>query len=125
MVTGKPDPAAVFSVLRGVLTRHASRLDVQHDAPGAYTLNAAYSEKWKKVILFGSVQKMKNYISYHLFPVYMFADLLDSISPELRKRMQGKNCFNFTSVSEVQRVELEQLTDRAFRRFEAEGLIGK
>ena len=28
-------------------------------------------------------------------PVYMFPDLLDGISPELRRRMQGKSCFNF------------------------------
>jgi hypothetical protein len=122
---GETEFANVFSALRSLLARHAPRLDVMQDTASAYTLNAAYSERWKKVIFFGAVQINKNYVSYHLFPVYMFPDLLDSISPQLRKRMQGKNCFNFKSLDGAQQAELDQLTERAFRRFEAEGLIGR
>jgi hypothetical protein len=49
----------------------------------------------KKVIFFGAAQIKKNYVSFYLMPVYMFMfpKLLDNISPELKKHMQGKSCF--------------------------------
>ena len=37
----------------------------------------------------------KSYVSFHLVPVYMFADLVGTHAPSLKKRMQGKGCFNF------------------------------
>ena len=42
-------------------------------------------------------------------PVYVDPGLLDDVSPELRKRMQGKSCFNFTSVDEPLFAELGDL----------------
>jgi len=50
----------------------------------------------------------KNYVGYHLMPVYMNRVLQKRISPELKKRMQGKACFNF---SEVDPALFRQLTD--------------
>jgi hypothetical protein len=40
------------------------------------------------------VQIKKNYVIYHLMPVYLNPGLLEGMSPGLRKRMQGKSCFN-------------------------------
>ena len=36
----------------------------------------------------------KAYVSFHLMPLYMTPELTGTISPELKKRMQGKTCFN-------------------------------
>lgn len=44
---------------------------------------------------FGGVRAMKNYVSVHLMPVYSHASLAAKIPPALKKRMQGKSCFNF------------------------------
>jgi hypothetical protein len=44
-------------------------------------------------------------------------DLLKNISPELRRRMQGKSCFNFTRVDEPLLRELADLTDRGIIRY--------
>jgi len=38
----------------------------------------------------------KNYVSYHLMPVYGCPKLLDTISAELRARMQGKVVLQFS-----------------------------
>jgi hypothetical protein len=44
-------------------------------------------------------------------PLYMTPDLTKSMSPELKKRMQGKTCFNFkTTPSPEILKELERLT---------------
>ena len=56
--------------------------------------------------------------------VYAFPDLLDGLSPELRKRMQGKSCFNFKAVDDKLFRELAKLTDKGYRRFKKEKLIG-
>ena len=49
-------------------------------------------------------------------PVYVFPDLLDGISPELRRRMQGKSCFNFARVDTPLFAELETLTATCIER---------
>jgi hypothetical protein len=37
-------------------------------------------------------------------------EFLKKVSPALKKRMQGKSCFNFTSVDAELAAELDQLT---------------
>jgi hypothetical protein len=36
--------------------------------------------------------------------------MLKKVSPALKKRMQGKSCFNFRSLDAEQTAELDQLT---------------
>jgi hypothetical protein len=43
--------------------------------------------------------------------------LLADVSPGLRKRMQGKSCFNFTSIVPEQVRELTDLTERGIASF--------
>jgi hypothetical protein len=50
--------------------------------------------------------------------VYGLPELLDDMSPELRHRMQGKACFNFTKVDEPLMLELEALTAAGVDRFQ-------
>jgi hypothetical protein len=88
----------VFESLKSILKPYAKKLTVKTDTDDTFYLDAAYSEKWKKEIFFGSVQVKKNYVSFYLMPVYMYPDLLKNASPELKKHMQGKSCFNFKKV---------------------------
>ncbi|NIW44259.1 MAG: hypothetical protein GWN30_05650, partial [Gammaproteobacteria bacterium] len=68
-------------------------------------------------LFYGKTNIGKNYVSYHLMPVYMYPDLLDDVSDDLKKRMQGKSCFNFRKIDEDLFSELEGLTERGFQRF--------
>jgi hypothetical protein len=63
---------------------------------------------------FGAVRLGKAYVSYYLMPVYGDPRMLDDMSPELRKRMQGKSCFNFTRVDEPLFAELAEVTRRGY-----------
>ena len=49
-------------------------------------------------------------------PIYVEPSLLEGVSPELRRRMQGKSCFNFRSVDETLFDELAELTWRGYER---------
>jgi hypothetical protein len=113
----KNDFLPVFEHLKNILKPFEPKLTVTADTPGAYSLDGPYSEKWKKQLFFGSAQIKKNYVSFYLMPVYMFPDLLKDISPELRKHMQGKSCFNFKKVELELFKELVELTRKSVERF--------
>jgi hypothetical protein len=56
----------------------------------------------------------KAYVSFHLMP--MCPVFLKSISPALKKRMQGKTCFNFRTTPEPELITgLTRLTEAGFR----------
>ena len=59
----------------------------------------------------------KSYVSYYLMPVYGMPELLDGVSPELKRRMQGKACFNFTRIDEALFSELATLTATGIERY--------
>jgi hypothetical protein len=110
---------AVFSQLKGLLQSCAGQLIVAADEPANYTLNAAPpSKRFPSGLFAAAVQLRKSYVSYHLMPVYAFPDLLTKASPRLRKRMQGKSCFNFTAPLDDELLsELRALTAAGFERF--------
>src|SRR6056297_575685 len=98
----------VFRALRSILVPFGDELTVTTDTPTAYVLDTPYSKRWKKELSFGKAEIGKRYVSFHLFPVYMYPDLLDGVSDELRGRMQGKSCFNFTRVAPTLLEELDE-----------------
>jgi len=111
-----------FKGLRRLLKTRAPNLFVKLDAPGEYYLETK-EPLWKGERLFvAAVKKNKNYVSFHLVTVYMYPDLLGKISPGLKKRMQGKGCFNFTAPDRVLFEELSDLVDAGFRAFKKRGL---
>ena len=110
----------VFERLKKILKPYAKNLTVKADTPDSYYLDGPYSEKWKKEIFFGSAQVKKNYVSFYLMPVYMYPELLKDISPELKKRMQGKSCFNFKKVEPNLFKELAELTKKGAVKFRQE-----
>lgn len=101
-----------FDQLKSILKKFEKNLRVKFDSNEDYYLNAGYNEKRKADIYFGAVQIKKNYVSYHLMPVYVNPKLLDGISSDLKKRMQGKSCFNFKSIDKTQLKELSELTKK-------------
>ena len=114
---------AVFAGLKQILQRHAGSLFVTDDKPGNYYVETVSRSYKGKRLFFAAVQTKKNYASFHLMPVYAFPGLLKGMSPELKRRMQGKSCFNFTAMDAQLFGELARLTDAGFQKFQAEKLL--
>jgi hypothetical protein len=112
------DLPAVHDRLRAILSAHADGLVTTKDEPGGMTLEVPGLEgkPWGYV---AGTRVGKRYVSYYLMPVYASAELNASMSPELRRRMQGKSCFNFTTVDERLFTELEELTAKGIPGFRA------
>jgi hypothetical protein len=121
-----PDDAqatAVFDRLAAIFAPYRTSLIAKADEPADLSLETPPSSAYPSSLFFGAVKIGKRYVSFHLMPVYVHPDLLDEMSPELRKRMQGKSCFNFTRADDGLFAELEALTAAGYSRFQDDGTI--
>src|SRR5262247_2617615 len=109
-MAGKPDLQPVFERLKKILAPYEPKMDLAQDTDTMYLLNTRYLLKKNYPLMFAGVRLGKNYVSYHLFSVYAAPDDVQTLSPELKKRMQGKSCFNFATVDEPLFKELAKLT---------------
>jgi hypothetical protein len=114
---------ALFDRLTAIFAPYRSILIAKADEPGNLYLETPPSMAYPRGLFFGAVKIGKRYVSFHLMPVYVHPALLQGISPELQKRMQGKSCFNFTRPDDVLLGELETLTAAGFARFQNDGTI--
>ena len=120
---GKADFTEVFEALKSIFKPYAKKMDVAQDTDKYYLLNTRYIMKNKQPLCFGGVRLGKNYVSFYLMSVYASADLLKKISPELKKRMQGKSCFNFREVDKKLFAELKMLTKDGATKFSDQKFI--
>ena len=112
-----------FKSLKNILAEFAGNMVFVKNAPGDFHIDTRYIMKNKQPMFFGAVRITKNYVSYHLMPVYVFPELLSGISPELMRRMQGKSCFNFKSPDQELFKELAELTAAGYRRYKEAGYV--
>ena len=118
------DLAAVDRRLRAILEPYRGRFAVAAEGPGGLALHLRGLEDEPHGYVAG-VRPGKRYVSFYLMPVYGFPELAQDMSPELRRRMQGRSCFNFTTVDEALMAELAALTARGLDRYEAAAVTGQ
>jgi len=114
---GRNNFKEVFDRLKNIFKPYAKKMDAAYDTRNYYLLNTRHIMKNKQPLCFGGVRLGKNYVSFYLMSVYACPDLLKNMSPELKKRMQGKSCFNFKEVDEKLFTELAALTNAGAARF--------
>lgn len=106
------DLAPVYAALSAILRRHTGGMAIRTDAPDHLYIERPVVDARGKPRFFGAVQVKRAYVSYHLMPVYEDPGLLAGTSDALRKRMQGKSCFNFKTLEPALFAELDALTAR-------------
>ncbi|HEV2578686.1 MAG TPA: hypothetical protein VGU25_15885 [Acidobacteriaceae bacterium] len=117
-----------FAALRNVLRKVEGRTQVSRDTVTEYTLvtkkPSPFPQHKGHPMYFAQVRLGKAYASFHLMPLYMNAGLTASVSAALRKRMQGKTCFNFKSVPAPELLgELMKLTKAGLEVYEERGWL--
>ncbi|NVM34422.1 MAG: hypothetical protein HWN81_02425 [Candidatus Lokiarchaeota archaeon] len=72
----------------------------------------------KEVSLFGKkpqptyiagVIQQKNYVSFYFSPIYSHPDFFKNISPELKRFLKGKSCFNINKTTPELLKEVEDI----------------
>ena len=112
------DLAAVHDRLRELLEPYHSRLVATKDGPEGMSLEIPGLEgkPWGYV---AGTRVGKRYVSLYLMAAYAFPDVGDALSPELRRRKQGKSCFKFITVDEALFAELDTVIADSFERYVA------
>jgi len=116
-MAAKPAFSEVFNELKSIFKPYLKKMDVASDTDTSYMLNTRYIMRNKQPLCFGGVRLGKNYVSFYLMSAYTCPDLLKAMSPELKKRMQGKSCFNFKEVDKKLFSELKTLTKAGAAKF--------
>ena len=104
----------LFERFKTMLAPYAARMHVTGAGTAMYGIDMAPEGERDPSTWFAGTRLGKRYVSYYLMPIYVQPSLLDDISPELRRRMQGKSCFNLTKVDEPLLAELEALTKKGY-----------
>ena len=112
------DLEAVLDRLKAILEPYRNEFSATKDGPAGMALEIPGLEgkPWGYV---AGTRLGKRYVSFYLMGVYARPELAEAMSPELKRRMQGKSCFNFTKVDEPLFTELEALTGRCIPGFRA------
>ena len=111
--------AGVFAALKDILEPYEKDLHVLPYKPEYYCLVTRLAVRKGKPAWFAAIRMGKNYVSYHLMPVYMNPGMQKRIPSELKKRMQGKACFNFSEVDLALFRQLSELTAAGFEGYRA------
>jgi len=119
----KQDFQEIFTQLKRVLQEYEGELSVRTDHEDIYYLETESASFRGKPLFFGSANIKKNYVSFYMMPVYVYPDLLDEVPDYLKKRMQGKSCFNFKELDEQTLADLRELTRKGFERYRQEGML--
>ncbi len=118
-----PDLSPVFTELREVMAPYAAKLAPTQDDDKELYVDTRHIQKNKKPLFFGAVLVKKAYVSFHLMPVYLKPELLATVSPELKARMQGKSCFNFAAPEPTLFKELAALTRAGYASYKEQGFV--
>jgi hypothetical protein len=111
------DLSSTFDILKRVLAPYEMQCVVKTDKPKDYHLYTRKKILKGQQIYFAGVKSNKNYVSFYLMTVYGSPEQKKSISPQLKKRMQGKACFNFTSVEPALLKDLSALVKAGSKKF--------
>lgn len=115
--------AATFYALKRIFAPHTRYLHANTDTRDRFYLETRSPSYNGKPLFFGAVVSGKAYVSFHLMPLYWDSALRKKVSPKLKKRMQGKSCFNFTDPDPVLFRELARLTTSGFALYRRKNLL--
>ena len=118
-----PEFEGVFEALKAILKKHARSLKVIKDTEMDYTLVTKSNSNRGMPMWFGNVRKGKAYVSFHLMALYFNPPMNALVSPALKKRMQGKTCFNFKKEDKDLFAELKSLTAAALEDYRKRELL--
>jgi len=116
-MTEAAELAAVESRLQAILDPYRSRLE----AGTIYGIAVLRRPGAKAHAWFAGVQAADGYVKFNFLPMHGHPELLDGISPTLRKRKTGASVFRFERYDEALFAELEGVLSRACDVYLREG----
>jgi len=115
--------AAAFFGLKRIFAPYTKALNVNADTRTRFYLETKSASFKGQPLFFGAVISGRAYVSFHLMPLYWDESLTKKLSPALKKKMQGKSCFNFTGPDPKLFRELEKVTAAGLALYKRKNLL--
>jgi hypothetical protein len=112
MSNAEQDLRNIYAELRGLLHKAVGKRNVVIDTDAHYYVNEREPDAKGKPLFCCSVKIGSGKVQLHLMPIYSNPEWLSGVSDALKKRMQGKSCFNFAKHDAVLFNELGALIRR-------------
>jgi len=94
----------IFKQLKQILSKYSPPLTAVSDFEGRYELVSKkpteFMGRKRPEMYFGAAIIQSNYVGLYLMHVYMSADYLKKISPDLMKTLKGKSCFHIKTLDD-------------------------
>ena len=98
------DRIQIFNKLKSILSKYSPPLTATSNFEGRYELVSKKSVEFmgrkKPEMYFGAAIIQGNYVGLYLMHVYLSAEYLKRIAPELGKTLKGKSCFHIKKLDE-------------------------
>lgn len=119
----------IFLEIKGILEKNSETFVVKDQYIGSQAKQekpAYHLYGSKDVSLFGKkpqptyiagVIQQKNYVSFYFSPIYSHPDLFSNISPDLRKVLKGKSCFNINKTNPQLLKEIESILKEGINKY--------
>ena len=117
----KSELTAMFKAIIVILRPLASQLTIVKDDHEQFYLDSRQLDQKGKPIFFAAARVGKDKVLAYLMPVYTDPVLLAEISVPLKKRMQGKSCFNFKTLDPALLKEWESLARAGLALYQKDG----
>ena len=75
-----------------------------------------FGKKPQPTYIAGVIQQ-KNYVSFYLSPIYSHPDLYPKLSPDLKKVLKGKSCFNIAKATPKLFKEIDDVLKRGINKY--------
>lgn len=112
---------AVFEAIIAILRPLTPYLKIVKDDDEQFYLDTRQLDNKGKPLFFAAVRLGKDKVLAYLMPVYTDPALLAEISLPLKKRMQGKSCFNFKTLDPTLLTEWELLVAAGLALYQNDG----
>ena len=115
--------AAAFFQLKRIFAPYTKSLNVNADTRTRFYLETKSASYKEQPLFFGAVISGRANVSFHLMPLYWDESLTKKLSADLKKKMQGKSCFNFTVPDPKLFRELTKVTAAGFALYKRKNLL--
>ncbi len=111
----------IFLEIKKILEKHSSNFlikekyigsQAKQQKPGFHLYGSKevslFGKKPQPTYIAGVIQQ-KNYVSFYFSPIYSHPDFFKNITPDLKKFLKGKSCFNINKINPQLLEEIEDL----------------
>ena len=121
------DLSTIQKSLQNLFKKHVPPLQIRKDNSSVYevagTIEVMQGKQKVEGYYFGSVVPKPNDIRLYYFPIYTHPQAFDFISADLRKCLNGKNCFHIKKLDGMLENEIDHMIAKGVELYLFDKLI--